>query len=181
MGGCEIVENFVQACAVPVSPTKNPPKSLWAPLHHLRLLHNLAPIPIHNGNLEARFSCKICREGVGLGMSKLFILPFFLFLSCGGNDDSSYIGEYLSGDGTIKLFLKEDKTAFMGGVNKMGTWKVRGGEILFTTVMVENPAESPSFILRIEEDGKLTTVAFESSKGRKDWPENNQVTYEKIE
>ena len=116
-----------------------------------------------------------------MGMSKLFILPCFLFLSCGGNDDSSYIGEYLSGDGTIKLFLKEDKTAFMGGVNKMGTWKVRGGEILFTTVMAENPAESPSVILRIEEDGKLTTVAFESSKGRKDWPENNQVTYEKIE
>ena len=116
-----------------------------------------------------------------MGMIKLFILPCFLILACGGNDDSSYIGAYLSGDGTIKLFLKEDKTAFMEGVNKMGTWKVRGDEILFTTVLAQNPAESPSIILRIEEDGKLTVVAYEASKGRKDFPVRNQVTYKKIE
>ena len=116
-----------------------------------------------------------------MGMSKLFILPCFLILACGGNEDSSYIGKYLSGDGTSELYLKEDKTAFMTGLNKMGTWKVRGDEILFTTLFAKNPAESPSFILRIEEDGRLTTVAFEASKGRKDWPENDQVTYKKIE
>ena len=112
------------------------------------------------------------------------ILVCLLISACGGNDDSSYIGIYSSGDGSTELSLFEDKTAYVGGVARKGTWSVEGGEIVITYTM-ENPNDRRIFYFRIENDGKLTSVArsgvTDGKLGRKDIPEVLRISFSKVE
>lgn len=108
------------------------------------------------------------------------ILVCLLILACGGNDDSSYIGIYSSGDGSTELSLFEDKTAYVGGIGRKATWSVEDGEIVITYTM-ENPNDRRTFYHRIENDGKLTSVARSGVTGRKDIPEVLRVTFSKVE